>query len=70
MPDKYCPACGAIWVPNEVLGDCPTCQCSCIPVGTVRYDPVTRDQLKVRPRITIEASKHMNCPFNPEEEEI
>ena len=27
MPDKYCPACGAIWIPHKVLGDCPTCQC-------------------------------------------
>ena len=67
MPDKYCPACGATWIPDETLGDRPTCQCSCVDVGTIRYNSVPKEQLTVRPRITIEAQKYMNCPF-PEED--
>ncbi len=57
MPDKYCPACGAIWVPHA-MGDVPTCQCSWIPV-----DPVPRSELKIRPLITEMARWYMNCPF-------
>lgn len=65
MPDKYCPACGAIWIPDKVLEAVPTCLCSCVSVGTIRYDPVSKSELKVKPRITIMARKHMNCPFPP-----
>lgn len=70
MPDKYCPACGAIWVPCGLLGDCPTCQCSCISVGTIRHDPVSREQLTVRPRITTMARKYMNCPFPKDDADL
>lgn len=68
MPDKYCPACGAIWVPHETSGDIPTCQCSCVSVGTIRYDPVCESNLKIKPLITVMARKYMNCPFPPWEE--
>ncbi len=57
MPDKYCPVCGAIWVPDKVLGDTPTCKCG--------QDSVSSSELKIRPLITIAAQKFMNCPFPP-----
>jgi len=56
MPNKYCPYCGAIWVPLKT-GDVPTCKCSC--------DPVCKRNLKVKPRITIMARKYMDCPLPP-----
>lgn len=70
MPDKYCPNCGAIWVPDKILGDIPTCQCSCVSVGTIFYDPVPRSKLKVRPLITVMARKYMNCPFPKEDGDL
>lgn len=62
MPDKYCPVCGAIWIPHTI-GDVPTCQCSRVPVGTIHYNPVSRIHLTVRPLITRMARKYMDCPF-------
>ena len=57
MPDKYCPACGAIWVPDENWGAVATCEC-------YRFS-VPGSELKVRPVITVAAQKFMNCPFPP-----
>lgn len=71
MPDKYCPACGAIWIPCKILGDVPTCQCSCVAGAcTIRYEPVSEKQLQVKPRITIMARKVMNCPFDKSEDDL
>ncbi|UCG02476.1 MAG: hypothetical protein JSW11_00490 [Candidatus Heimdallarchaeota archaeon] len=64
LPNKYCSACGAIWVPDEVFGDRPTCQCSCVPVGTIYYPPVSIKMLKIRPIITKEARKYIDGPFD------
>jgi len=71
MPDKYCPACGAIWIPDKVLEFVPTCQCSCVAgAGTIRYNPVCKNNLQVKPRITKMARKYMDCPFPPEKFKI
>lgn len=59
LPDKYCPACGSVWVNYRGLGDVPTCQCSCVPGAcTIRFDPVSKACLKVEPVITEMARKY------------
>ncbi len=45
MIDKYCPQCNRQWVYSRVLGSVPNCQCSCIPVGTIRHEPVSKEEL-------------------------
>jgi hypothetical protein len=35
-----CPACNVMWVYRDATGWEPGCRCSCVPVGSVRYDPV------------------------------
>lgn len=47
LPDKYCPECGSQWARCNILGSIPACQCSCIPVGTIRHDPVSLSELQV-----------------------
>lgn len=64
LPDKYCPACGSVWIPWRVVGPIPTCQCSCVLTGTIRFDPVSKSRLTVEPYISTMAQKYLDGEYD------
>ncbi len=63
LPDKYCPQCRKQWFCCKVLGSRTACQCSCVSVGTIRYDPVTNKELSMICELKDE-KKGMLCYLN------